>query len=259
MKNMNNKAVTRIFTILITALLLLCIAGFVLLCVFGPDPSVLAKKEAPPTEDATYELKETFDYGEGYLRSIVFICDKTMAPICDAVETVNKDQIWTGAEGTLALDRGLSTASVLLSDKQNELPIPSAAESLRPQYIIITVGLENGVNHCTEEKFKEYYSNLINNLKNASPDTKIILQSIFPISKITEKNDPSISNDRIDTANRYIAELAEELSVKYLDTSAVLKDGNGNLDPKYDSGDGITLNKQGFEKVAEYIRTHGYQ
>ena len=72
MKNMNNKAVTRIFTILITALLLLCIAGFVLLCVFGPDPSVLAKKEAPPTEDATYELKETFDYGEGYLRSIVF-------------------------------------------------------------------------------------------------------------------------------------------------------------------------------------------
>ena len=245
--------------ILIIALLILCIAGFVLLCLYSPNTSVLTKNEAPPKDSNSSELKKTFDYGEGYLKSIIFICDKTMAPISDSVEILNSDQIWTGIEGTLTLDRGLSTASVLIPDEQSELPIPDAVERTKPQYVIITVGLENGVNHCTEEKFKEYYSNLILRLKSSSPDTRIILQSIFPVSKSTEKNDPSISNERIDAANSYISELAKTLSVRYLDTSSVLKDNNGKLATHYDSGDGITLNQNGFEKVVEYIRTHGYQ
>lgn len=255
---MNNKKITRIFTITIIVLLILCIASFTLLCVYGPDPTVLTKKHSPPTKKEQSELAETFDYGEGYLKSIVFICDRTMTPICDAVGIINNDQVWTGTEGTLTLDRGLSTASVLF-EGQGEITIPSAAEKRRPKYIIITVGLDNGVNHCTEEKFKEYYLRLIESLKNSSPDTKIILQSVFPVSKNAEKNDPSISNERIDSANIYISELAEELSVKYLNTASVLKDGSGKLDQRYDSGDGITLNKAGFEKVAEYIRTHGYK
>ena len=255
---MNNTTLTRILTILQIALLILCIAAFVLLCIYGQNASLLTKKQSPTSQSAPSSLKETLDYGEGYLRSIVFISDKTMSPIVGAIDTIQQDQVWTGIEGTLTLDRGLATASVLIPSEQGELPIPDAAERIKPQFIVITVGLENGVNHCTEEKFKEYYSNLILKLKSSSPDSRIILQSIFPVSKSAEKSDPSISNERIDAANSYIADLAKDLSLRYLDTCSVLKDKGGKLDPRYDSGDGITLNQEGFEKVVEYIRTHGY-
>ena len=250
--------VAKILSLLLLVFLVACIAICVLLFLRGADPSVLSAK-MENTEHLPTQLDPTHDYGEGYLKSIIFICDKTFAPIADSERSISPDQIWTGPDGTLALDRGLSTASIVSTNNPDGISIPTAIANSKPQYVIITVGIENGVNHCTEEKFRQYYSDLISNIKTSSPDTKIILQSVFPVSKQAEKNDPSISNDRIDTANRYISSLAEDLSVRYLNTASVLKGDDGRLDPKYDSGDGITLNENGFEAVLQYIRTHGYK
>ncbi len=249
---------TKILSLLLLIFLVACIALCVLLFIRGADPSVLSSKPAD-TERAPTQLDTTYDYGEGYLKSIVFICDKTLVPITDFEKSISPDQIWTGMDGTLTLDRGLSTASIVNTSAPDGISIPTAVAKSKPQYLIIIVGIENGVNHCTEQKFKEYYTNLILKIKNASPDTKIILQSVFPVSKNAEKEDPSISNERIDTANRYISELAEELSVRYLNTASALKGEDGRLDPKYDSGNGIILNENGFKAVVEYVRTHGYK
>ena len=252
------KLTLTVLSLLMVVLLIACIALTVLLIVQGPDHSILAA-EKNEAEYPTYELEATYDYGEGYLKSIIFICDKTLVPISDHEESISPEQIWTGIDGTLTLDRTLANASVITEGKPNGVSIPTAIENAAPQYVIITLGIENGVSHCTKEQFKEYYSNLINKIKSTSPDTRIILQSIFPVSSNAEKQDPSISNDRIDTANGYISSLAEELSVRYLNTSSVLKGEDGKLDPKYDSGNGIILNQDGMHAVAQYIRTHGYK
>ena len=139
------------------------------------------------------------------------------------------------------------------------MSIADAIEQYKPQYIIIAVGLENGVSHCTEEKFKEYYSRLIESIQESSPDAKIILQSILPVSKAAEKADPSISNDRIDQANGYIISLAEKYDLRYLNVASALKDNKGRLDSKYDSGNGITLNAEGYKLLLQYVTTHGYK
>ena len=252
------KAVTKVLTVLIPILLLACILCCAVLFIRGVNTSVFQKEEKEETPPAP-ELQESIDYGEGYLKCIIFICDKTLVRITDAEASISKDQIWTGPDGTLPLDRALSTASIIRDGITEKSSIPNAISDTKPQYVIITVGLENGVSHCSEEKFKEYYSNLIAKIKNASPDTKIILQSIFPISAQAEKSFPEITNKRIDTANKYIAQLAQENSVRYLNTASALKDQNGKLDPKYDSGDGIILNKEGYIAIAQYMRTHGYK
>ncbi len=249
---------TKVLSFLLLVFLVACIALCVLLAVFGVNPEIISAKFLNSDRLPT-QLEETYDYGEGYLKSIVFICDKTFTPITSYEENISPDQIWTGTDGTLTLDRGISGASVVTAGRPDGISIPSAIESSKPQYVIITVGIENGVNHCTEEKFKEYYSDLVSKIKTASPDTKIILQSVFPVSKNAEKEDPSISNDRIDAANRYISSLAKELSVRYLNTASALKGEDGRLDPKYDSGDGITLNQDGFQAIVQYIKTHGYK
>lgn len=252
------KVATKVFTVLIPALLFACILCCAVLFIRGANPSILQKEQNEEAPSAP-ELHKSIDYGEGYLKSITFICDKTLVPIANTVPSISKDQIWTGPDGTLSLDRSLSTASIMQADSSDEISIPNAISNSKPQYVIITVGLENGVSHCTEEKFKEYYTSLITNIQNLSPDTKIILQSILPISAEAEKSSPELSNERIDTANKYIAKLAQENGVRYLNTASALKSENGRLDPKYDSGDGITLNTEGYNTVAQYIRTHGYK
>ena len=248
----------KVLPALLLVFLVACIALCVLLAVFGANPEILSAKPSG-TQQMPTQLDKTYDYGDGYLKSIIFICDKTLTSITSYEKNISPDQIWTGTDGTLTLDRGISGASVVTADRPDGVSIPSAIESSKPQYVIITVGIENGVNHCTEEKFKEYYSDLVSKIKTASPDTKIILQSVFPVSKNAEKEDPSISNDRINTANHYISSLAKVLSVRYLNTASALKGEDGKLDPKYDSGDGITLNKDGFQAVVQYIKTHGYK
>ena len=134
-----------------------------------------------------------------------------------------------------------------------------AAAELKPDYLLITVGLENGVRYCTEEQFKDYYTRLVVAIKEASPGTHIILNSIFPVSKKYERSTQGISRDKIDTANSWIVEIAEGQGVKYLNSAEALKNGNGYLDSKYDSGDGLHLSNDGYAAFFEYVRTHGYK
>jgi len=256
MKNFNK--ITVWLVTLIAVLTVACAVSLVTLCLGGARPDIYNKKQTTPPMSSA-ELGATFDYGDGYVKKIIFVGDKTISPIKDTYPDIEKSQVWSGADGSLALDNNLKTIAIIHSDDGKGCSIPSATELYQPQYVLMTVGLENGVAYCSEAKFKGYYSELVNAIKEASPDTKIILQSIFPVSRDTEKENPNISNDRINTANRWIAELCEELSVRYLNTASVLKDKNGYLSAEYDSGDGITLNENGYRTMIEYIRTHGYK
>jgi lysophospholipase L1-like esterase len=167
--------------------------------------------------------------------------------------------VWSGADGSFALDYNTDTTSVIYSADEKKGAVSVAVEERKPQYVVITIGLENGVAHCSKEKFQEYYSKIIDALKSSSPETKIILQSVFPTSKKVSKDTPSISNQKISTANSWIAELAQSKSVRYLNTASALTDSKGNLKSEYDSGDGIHLNSDGYTAVLDYIRTHGYK
>lgn len=241
--------------ILVTAI---CISSFVLLCIRGVNASLFT-----PLKKAEYispnQLAETFDYGSHYLSNIVFIADKALYPIINSQTELNKSQVWSGAGGSLPLDYNLATRSIIIPNASKSMSIADAIEQYKPQYIIIAVGLENGVSHCTEAKFKEYYSRLIESIQESSPDAKIILQSILPVSKAAEKADPSISNERIDQANEYIMSIAEQYDLRYLNVASALKNSKGRLDSKYDSGNGITLNAEGYNLLLQYIRTHGYK
>ncbi len=243
---------------LIALMTVICAAATVTICVNGARPDIYTKKpQAKPLSGA--ELEATFDYGDGYVKKIIFVGDKTISSLPDIYPDIEKDQVWSTVGGSLPLDNNLSTVAVIHSDDQKGSSIPSACEIYKPQYVLITVGLENGVAYCTEEKFKEYYIELIDAIKDASPYTNIILQSVFPVSKEVEKDNPNISNDRINTANQWIAEICEVTSARYLNTASALKNDDGQLSESYDSGDGITLNADGYKAMVEYIRTHGYK
>lgn len=206
-------------------------------------------------------LDLTADYGQSYIDKIIFVGDSTTYGMksrtyaCLAGGTDTK-QVWTPESGTLSLDIDIAEAFIVYPRTGNNMSIASAAALEKPEYMVITLGLNNGVPFLTESQFKQCYRKLLDAVIAASPSTKIMLQSIYPVASNNDKE--TITNEKIDRANTWVADLALEYDLKYLDTNPTLKDTDGFLNYSYQNGDGIHFNKSGFEAVLMYIRTHGY-
>lgn len=203
-------------------------------------------------------LKETTDAGQEYIDNIIFLGDSTThglrsyRMLKDGRDT---KQVWTPVSGTLTLSQA-NVINILFPDTDSEITIAEAVELKKPPIIVITLGV-NGVSFMGEEYFKNEYIKLINNIQNISPDTIIILQSIFPVAK-SYQHQSSINNDKIFAANEWIVTIAYETGVKYLDTYSALIGEDGFLSEDHQNGDGMHFNEKAFEIELNYIRTHAY-
>ena len=218
-------------------------------------------KEAISINDAAVTLQKTADFGQNYIDSIIFLGDRTIARMLDLKILAggkSSYQIWSGEGGDIPLDSNIAEISVLFPENNEIVKIGEAMQRRAPKYLVVTLGINNGVPYCDKEKFTDYYQEIIDVLKENSPSTTIILQSIFPVSKKAERKTPSITNEKIDTANAWIIELCQKNDLKFLNTASVLKNEKGYLNSEYISEDGVSMNDSGYKKVLRYIRTHGY-
>jgi lysophospholipase L1-like esterase len=240
-----------------------------------PSPSETAasttpKTDAPATdaapdapEDVT--LGETSDMGQAYLDSLIFVGDSTTAHLRSrGVLTGGTDtkQVWVPSDNTLLLDMNITQKKIVYPQTGEQITIAEAAAKEKPAYMVLTIGL-NGVTSFVNNKnlYQNCYGKLIDEILEASPDTKIILQSVFPVAanQKTFSVDAATLNGYIDTLNGYVQELAQNKEVRYLNTAEALKGADGNLPDAYQNGDGIHLTAEGYRVILDYIRTHGYQ
>ncbi len=208
-----------------------------------PD-SVLAKSESA---------------GDDYINSILFIGDSTTNGLKHyAVLEGGKEtnMVWTPKSGTLAM-WNLLTENIVYPEDNSEMLIKDAIAIKTPERVVITLGV-NGVASLSENEFKKYYQELIDEIKKQSPDTIIILQSIYPVCDYYEYV-KSISMEKINTANTWIADLAASNGIYYLNTISALVTETGYLNNDYCNGDGIHISKEGFEIILDYIKTHTVQ
>ena len=219
-----------------------------------PDPSVI--------------LGQSEDMGDEYIDSIIFLGDSTTYHMINrAVLKGGKQttQVWSGASGWLNLDGTIHTTTIRYPETGEEIKIADAVALKKPEYLVITLGIDYGVAYCDQNKFTTYYGKLLSAIRQASPDTKIMLQSIFPVSAAYEQSvidagheKNGITNAKIDTANTWVMKLAKDYGCKYLDTASVLKNDSGAMSALYDAGDGIHMTAEAYRVILQYIRTHGY-
>ena len=203
-------------------------------------------------------LGKTDDAGQSYINDMIFIGDSTTHGMAfyGVLEGGKKTtQVWTPKSGTLAM-WNLLTENIVYPDDESEMLIGDDIEIKRPQIVVLTLGV-NGVSSLTEEQFKGYYGDLIDLIKEKSPDTEIITQSIYPVCDYYEIK--SISMEKINRANGWIVELASEKDVYYLNTITALVNEKGYLNNDFCNGDGIHISESGFKVILEYIRTHSIQ
>lgn len=107
-----------------------------------------------------------------------------------------------------------------------------------PEKIYILLGSNDMLYGMDSEKFSSHYIEFIQNIKDKLPETKIYIQSIFPVAKNVESKKPLLANPRIDEFNSVLKKKAEEQGITYIDISSLLKDGSGVMNKDYTS-DGI--------------------
>ena len=113
----------------------------------------------------------------------------------------------------------------------------------------------NGVAFINQEKFIEYYGQLIDEVKAIHPDATIYVQSILPVTA-AKSSDPLYSNDKIDSYNQALLELTEEKQVYYLNVAEAFKDENGNLPDEASPKDGMHFGVDYYTKWFDYLKTH---
>ncbi len=243
-----------------------------------PEPGAPAAGTAAPTQDTpappaetpaqpaetpkpSVRLAETPDAGRAYLDKFVFLGDSTTYGIgvyygYGYTELCPPSQVWTPSSGTLTLSY-YNIATVVYPETKEEIPIADAVKQGKPEYLLLTLGV-NGISFMDEEWFIRDYTALVEMIKEASPDTKIILNSIYPVAA-SYKYQKDINNEKIRAANGWIERIAEATGTRFLNSYEALVGPDGNLPESSQNGDGLHLNGESFTTVMQYIRTHAYQ
>lgn len=221
----------------------------------SPEDTTAPGIATSPVTSTETRLGETADMGQEYVDKFVFLGDSTTYGL-GFYDVVSDSQVWTPASGTLTLNLW-STATIVYPEDKSELAIKDAVAKKQPEYMMITLGV-NGISFMEEEYFIKEYTSLVLAVKAASPNTKIILNSIYPVSaSYPEKN--GITNAKIDTANTWVERIANSTGVKYLDSESVIKDSSGAMPDSLSNDKALHLNADGCKLVIDYLRTHGYK
>ena len=191
----------------------------------------------------------------GYVDKLVFYGDSTTHGMKAYKVFGSRDtkQVWTPTSGTLALFRA-ATDLVWNPNTQSEMSLADLCKTEKPEYLVMTLGV-NGVAMMDENWFKTDYQNIINIILQNSPNTKLILQSIYPVAR-SYAQQGSINNTKIQQANKWIVQIAKANNLPYLNTYSALVGEDGYLPESCQNGDGMHFNEVGFAKIMDYVKSH---
>ncbi len=121
------------------------------------------------------------------------------------------------------------------------------------KYVYIMFGI-NELGWPYEEVFRERYAKVVDHVKGAMPDAKIVVQSIIPVTDTKSASDDVYNNTRIKVFNSLIRDMCEEKGVTYFDLVPILGDESGAL-PEDAAFDGIHLQKPYCQKWLDSLRS----
>lgn len=269
--NQTNNQILRLFAVVIGILLAACLAAALVLLIAtlaspGGDPPAPAEttdSETEPPVPVNVLMGETPDAGVAYLDRMIFFGESTTSHLKSrGVLTGGTEtkQVWTDSSNTKTLNSQLLSGTIIYPPTGENLTIPEAAAAQQPEYMVLSFGL-NGIAGFLSNKdsYLRNYNNLIRAIQTASPETKIILQTIYPVTVNCDRFNEGI-NEKIEILNEWLQEIAAaNQNVRVVDTASVLKDPDGNLIEAYAMEDGYHLTAAAYEQILLYLRTHAWQ
>ena len=248
MKAVNRKTTQAMISTL-AAVFLVLIAFFTSCSKAPKSPTVSidsAKKTVEPSADVSFDIEKT-----------VFIGDSNIYHL-KTYGLLPTEQILTGKECYMTLEPSVCEKYVVFPATDKEMKLSDAIAKLKPEFIIITLGTD-GAYTLDREGFRLSYTQLLDSILSASPESVIGVQSIFPVREGTKDvrfKDVEKANSKFRLANQWLKEIAQEYKIVYFDTASALCDESGTLLSEFNTDhlDGYHLNRQGLQAMLDYIQ-----
>lgn len=204
------------------------------------------------------QLKETKVVSDEYVNETIFAGDST-ALYYVMNKVITGKQLWH-KEG-VSLET-IFTQNIYVNHIDSKKTLINVVKEKQPKRILLSLGT-NSVATMEIDYFIQKYEELLNNLKEVSPNTDIIVQSIFPVAKSLDDANKALNNDKINKMNYKLLELCSKLQIPFLNTAEVLKDENGTLKNGYYRSSnkevGVHLSETGNKVAMEYFKNHAYE
>ena len=203
-------------------------------------------------------LKETEVADSTYVNETIFAGDST-ALYYVMNKCIPGTQLWH-KEG-VSLET-VFTQKIYINHQASNMTLIEAIASKKPKRILLSLGT-NSVATMEIDYFITKYEELLKQIKEKSPDTELIVQSIFPVAISYDTGNKKLNNDKINKMNFRLLELCSKLDVPFLNTSEVLKDSNGTLKSEYGRNEkatpGVHLSQSGNKVALDYFKNHIYK
>ena len=197
-------------------------------------------------------VAEETETGENdFIDELTFLGDSTTAHM-QLRAAVDPSRVWAAQNRYLNLDSRITYAKIIAPDTGKEELIADVAARLKPRYLVITLGIDYGVYYYRDkpDTFRHYYEKLLSSLQTASPETVLILQSIFPVGQ----NCHAITKEMVQNANRIIRKIADARGLLYVDQTPVLANEAGYLREEFCySEDGLHLTAAAYSAILSHL------
>lgn len=199
---------------------------------------------------------KTKAFSEDPVDRMTFFGDSTTAHLA-LRGGIPKERVWSGAGSTVLFETVNRTKCVHLQKENSDFTLPEAVSLKKPEILVITLGVSGGAGTLPREAFTEIYRELLLSVKKASPQTKIIVQSLLPLSDRSTKHYKRLTKEAVLQTNRWLKELCEELQIPYADSHSKLIDPNtGYLKPEYQNDEYMHLTSEAYAIILENLRLY---
>ncbi len=197
-------------------------------------------------------LEETEHAGKEYLDETYYIGD-SLTLYMHRYATLPRENIF--GVGSINPQNAAYDKLVTLMDDKTPATFAEAMAEIKPRRVVLTIGTNSMLMDSID--YISTFGKLIDDIRQGTPETDIIVQSTSPLTADYEKNMKLLTNRNINRSNMLLAGLAAYKGVYFLNTAEALKDENGQLDVKYDLGEGYGhINQAAYEVWEEYLCTH---
>lgn len=219
------------------------------------NPLELDKKDFSLSGFYPNALIPKSDYDAKYADSFIFAGD-SVALYYVMNKIIPGSRLWhkEGINPETAL-----TNHIYVNHQETGKTFKEVFKEKQPERVVLTLGT-NSAAFMEVDFFISNYKQLVEDIKEVSPNTLLVIQAIPPVAKVADDKG-KLTNDKINKLNYHLLKMCSELNVPFLNSAEVLKDKDGNLKDEYArlneaSTPGVHLSAAGNKVIYDYLNSH---
>lgn len=193
-------------------------------------------------------LKEK-EVSDEYMSHIIYAGDSVA--LYYTINKINREAVWHQISINPLTAQ---TCTVWVNSVKEYDSFVTLFKEKQPELVIMTMGT-NGVSTMDKDYFIEQYKIFLKSIMEASPNTVLVVQSIPPVPIERDLEGKALNNQKINEYNYYIAEMCEELGIKFLFSANSMKDNEGGCKEGYCTKD-LHPAKAGNDALYDYAKSH---